>query len=83
MNCAKCAKELVKGDRVVEILSAEAQDTGVHAPDITINSIETLAVLCENCEAEVMPALWADINELTADGKDDYAPPNKIDNETR
>lgn len=68
MVCTKCGKEFKAGETCIEILRGEIID------NISVNSIETQAVLCEVCEDEVFPALWADINELTKDGHDDFSP---------
>jgi len=56
MNCSKCGKELTHGDHVLEVGRGFVDNT-------TVFIERSEAVLCDNCEEEVMPAFWADVNE--------------------
>lgn len=68
MNCDKCQRKLRVGENVVEIA------VGVIDMDNTVLTSESQAVLCIKCEEKVMPALWANIDELKK-GHDNFECP--------
>lgn len=58
-NCSGCGDTLEDGQEVVAIIRGQ-----VSSFDEAIIGYEEEAVLCTKCEEEVLPAFWADVNEI-------------------
>lgn len=65
MKCSKCQKQLISGERVIEILNGSLKAAHPQYPklNLSLEDSETLIILCEPCEDKVIPALWANITK--------------------